>query len=444
MENLDIYKKKEKVEFDNKVDFFNYHKNLFKIISLVLGNVVLEYQLMDLLLTMEYFETEREFIDFMNNCKKFDLLKNLYNKDKEEIRFGDKRVYIAKDYVIQNVYKSKTKKPQYKYSEVDAKLSYFKMFYILEVAKSRKSCVKDFSVLANVLVNYTTLGIGKSQSLKLYEKLYDKKMLNTQGEIALEDLKNYEAYKNLKFKKMENLNNLNETELEKIKCTYERLVGNNNFWDYSLGKVSDNKSYFMFFNQKNTQGYKTQAPDTLDIVKFDVSGNFGNAELGDYIAKVMESIKMHIKEECRNINMYIYFENEDARNRIFTNSVNQKLNRNGVRNLDSNLTARIKETCRKVYQCRLVNFVDPKVDFNNCTVSYKIFYKSQNTAPDDFYTLTLHFKNVDFENDIYSKEDIEKKQIEEENRRNQRKVDEIINDPELMSLMIERLMEIRK
>lgn len=444
MENLDIYKKKEKVEFDNKVDFFNYHKNLFKIISLVLGNVVLEYQLMDLLLTMEYFETEREFIDFINDCNKFKLLKNPHNEDKEEMKFGDKRVYVAKDYVIQNTSKSKAKKTQYKYSEADAKLSYFKMFYILEVAKSRKSCVKDFSVLANVLINYTTLSIGKSQSLKLYEKLYSEKKLNTLGEIALEDLKNYEAYKNLKFKKMENLNGISEVELEKMKCTYEKLVGNKNFWDYSLGKICDNKSYFMFFNQKNIQGYKTQALNTLDVVKFDVSGNFGNAELGEYIAKVIESIKMHIKEECRNINMYIYFENEDARNRTFTNSVNQKLNRNGVRNLDSNLTARIKEISRRVYQCRLVNFVDPKVDFNNCTASYKIFYKSQNTAPDDFYTLTLYFKNVNFENDIYSKEDKEKKRAEEELKRNQRKINEIINDPELMSLMIERLMEIRK
>ena len=230
----------------------------------------------------------------------------------------------------------------------------------------------------------------------------------------------------------------------KLNSTYDRISGNQNFWDYNLGKICDNKSYFMFFNTANNFGYKLQAPGTIDLVKFDTVGNLGNAELGDYITKVMESIKHNVKEEYRNINMYIYFPDEDVKDRVFGNCVNHKIGRHGIKNLDSNLTARIKETSRRIYQCKLISFDFPRIDFNNYTVSYKIYYSSKNQNPDDFYTLTIYFKNANFENDVYSKEDIEKKQIELENKRNERKVDEIINDSDLLALMLERLKEIRK
>lgn len=445
MEN--IYVKKQEVEIDNKVDFFNYHKVVFRIISLVLGNVVFEYQLKDLLLTLKYFETEREFIDFIASCKKFELLKTQSEKDK----IGSQTVYIAKDYVVQNV--TKSKKSQYKYSLTDAKTSYYKMFYILDMVKSRSSCKQDIKAIDKVFLSYTTFNVGKTQYAKLYKKLNDKNVLNVNGELMLNDLEYYEVYKILNFKKKnKNSKNLDKIEkilsdevyMEKLKLTHDRIVSNKNFWDYNLGKISDNKSYFLFFNPNDNSGYKFQNAGTLDIVKFDVSENFGNAEIGDYVAKVMESIKHHVKEEYKNINMYIYFADEDTKDKTFVNSVNHKISRNGVRNLDSNLTARIKETSRKVYQCKLISFSNPKIDFNNKTVSYRIYYKSQATAPDDFYTLTLHFRNADFENDIYSKEDIEKKRVEEELRRNQKQVDKIINDAELLSLLIDRLNQMKK
>ena len=447
MENANnIYKRKEEVVLTNKVDFFNYHKSLFQIISLVLGNVVFEYQLKDLLLTVEYFETEREFIDFINSSKKFGLLKTPSEKDK----IGTQTVYIARDYVIQNV--TKSNKSQYKYSIVDAKTSYYKMYYILEIVKSRAGYIPSIDELEKVLVNFTTLTVGKTQYLKLYKRLKTRKILNENGEIMLDDLGYYEDYKILNFKKKnKNSKDLDtiekmlndETYMYKLNSAYNRIVGNKNFWDYNLGKVSDNKSYFMFFNQANKKGYTLQAPGVIDIVKFDVSGNFGNAELGDYVTKVIESIKHHVKDEYRNINMYIYFPSEDAKDRTFGNSINHKISRNGVRNLDSNLTARIKETSRKVYQCRLINFDNPQINFANYTVSYKIYYSSKNQNPDNFYTLTLHFKNANFENDVYSKEDIEKKQIEEENRRKQRQVEQIVNDSELLSLLLQRLTEMK-
>ena len=447
MENTNnIYKKKEKVELTNKVDFFNYHKSVFRIISLVLGNVVFEYQLKDLLLTVGYFETEREFIDFINSSKKFGLLKTPSEKDK----IGTQTVYIARDYVIQNV--TKSKKSQYKYSIVDAKTSYYKMYYILELVKSRINYTNSIDELEKILVNYTTLTIGKTQYLKLYKKLKSKSILNDNGEIMLDDLRYYEDYKLLNLKKKsknpkvleaieKTLND--ETYMYKLNSTYDRIAKNKNFWDYSLGKICDNKSYFMFFNPVNTAGYKLQPNGTIDIVKFDTADNFGNAELGDYVTKVMESIKHNVKEEYRNINMYIYFSNEDTKDRVFGNSINHKIGRHGVKNLDSNLTARIKETSRKVYQCRLINFDNPKINFTNYTVSYKIYYSSKNQNPDNFYTLTIYFRNTNFENDIYSKEDLEKKQIELENKRNERKVDEILNDSELLALMLERLIEMK-
>ena len=439
-----IYKKKEKVELTNKVDFFNYHKPLFRIISLVLGNVFFECQLKDLLLTTGYFETEREFIEFLNASKCYGLLKTQDDKDK----IGTHDIYIAKDYVVQNV--TKSNKSQYKYSINDAKTSYYKMYYILDLVKSRANHNHSIDELEKILVNYTTLGIGKTQYLKLYKKLKNKNMLNVNGELMLEDLQAYEDYKllNLRMKSknkrvleaVESLLN-DETFMYKLNSTYDRISGNQNFWDYNLGKICDNKSYFMFFNTANSFGYKLQAPGTIDLVKFDTVGNFGNAELGDYVTKVMESIKHNVKEEYRNINMYIYFPDEDVKDRVFGNCVNHKIGRHGIKNLDSNLTARIKETSRRIYQCKLISFDFPRIDFNNYTVSYKIYYSSKNQNPDDFYTLTIYFKNANFENDIYSKEDLEKKQIELEKKRNERKIDEIINDSDLLALMLERLKE---
>ena len=442
----DIYVKKQEIKLDNKVDFFNYHKVVFKFISVILGNAVFKYQLQDLLLSTNYFKDEKEFLDFLNNSENFGLLKI----PKKNGVIGSQTVYVAKDYVIQNA--TKTKKSQYTYSVTDAKVSYYKMYYILEVVKSRVNHKQNFNELENILRNFTTLSVNKSQYLRLYQKLYNKNILNTNGEIMLNDLKIYEDYKVLNFdkknkssKKIDAIEKIlkDEIYLEKVKSVHDTIVGNKNFWDYNLGKISDNKSYFMFFSQSRKDGYRQQQPGTIDIVKFDVSNNLGNAELADYITKVMESIKHHIKEEYKNINMYIYFGDEDTKKKVFGHSVNYKIARNGVKNLDSNLTARIKETSRRIYKTRLINFVNPQINFEKCTVSYRIYYKSQNTDKDDFYTLTLYLKNVNYENDIYGEEDKEKKRIEEEIKRKKKEVEKFANDEEKMSLLIEYLTEVK-
>ena len=443
----DIHVKKQEVKLDNKVDFFNYHKVVFKFINVILGNVVLKYQLQDLLLSTNYFENEKEFLDFLQNSENFGLLKI----PKKDGVIGSQTVYVVKDYVIQNA--TKTKKAQYTYSITDAETSYYKMYYILELVKSRVNYVQDFNQLENILRNFTTLSVSKSQYLRLYQKLKNKNVLNANGEIMLNDLKYYEDYKILNFKKKsKNSKNIDTVEKilndeiyrERLKSAVNRIIGNKNFWDYNLGKLPDNKSYFMFFSQSEKNGYKHQNPGTIDIVKFDVSNNLGNAELGDYIVKVMESIKHHIKEEYKNINMYIYFPDEDTKKKVFGHSVNYKIARNGVKNLDSNLTARMKETFRKVYGSILIGFSTPQIDFIKHTVSYKVYYKSKNTDKDDFYTLTLHFRNANFENDIYSKEeDKEKKRAEEELKRNKKEVEKFAKDKVKMSLLFEYLNEIK-
>ena len=445
----DLYTKKQKVQFNNKEDFFNYHKDVFKIISAVLKNVVFEYQLKDLLLTTNYFEDDAEFIDFIKNSINFKLLR----KAEKEEQLGSKTIYIAKDYVVKEVQRlHKVKQSQYKYSLIDAKTSYYKMYYILETEKSRIDYKHNLNFLRNVLVNFTTFDIEKTRYLELYKKLDSKKILDVQGQLMLEDLKHYEAYKLLNFKKKDsNSRNIkaledmlnDETFMQKVISTHDRVKNDKKFWDYNLGKVSDNKSYFLFFNQQLKDGYKVQAPGELDIIKFDVSGNFKNAQLGEYIAKVLESIKMQIKEEYKKINLHIYLPSEDEKNKLFANSINHKTSRNGVQNLDSNLTARIREIEKRVYQCRYISFVNPKINYKNYSISYKVYYKSQNVAPDDYYTLTINLRNANFENDVYNKEEQEQKEAEQERKRKQRQVEQIVNDTELLTLLAERLADMK-
>ena len=445
----DLYTRKQKVQFNNKKDFFNHHAKVFAIISIVLKNVVFEYQLKDLMLTTNYIRDDEEFIDFINDSINFKLLRKAEKKE----RIGDKTMYIVKDYAVKEVQRLyNLKQSQYKYSIIDAKTSYYKMYYILEVEKTRINYQHSLSLLCNILVNFTTFNIEKTRYLELYKKLDSKKILDVQGQLMLEDLKHYEAYKLLNFKKKDsNSRNIKALEkmlndeifMQKVTSTHEKVKNNKKFWDYNLGKISDNKSYFLFFNQQVKDGYKFQAPNTIDIIKFDVSGNFRNAELGEYIVKVLESAKMHIKEEYKNINIYIYLPDEDAKNKVFTNSINHKTARNGVQNLDSNLTARIKEIERKVYQCRYISFVDPKINYKNYSISYKVYYKPQNSAPDEYYTLTIYLKNANFENDVYSKEEQEQKEAEQERKRKQRQVEQIVNDTELLTLLAERLADMK-
>lgn len=431
MENLDIKIEKEK-EY-NKISFFKKHKTLFKLISITLGNVVFKYQLEELMLRTKYIKGKKEFNEFIVQSIHFDLLKE------DNFDNTDKVIYIVRDYVLQNV--SNVKKATYKYNKIDTITSYYKMSYILETVKNRPiSNEINLNYVASIFLKFSTFHINKTSYCKLYKELNDRKKLNILGEKMLLDLEFYENKKLLNFKNSK-LNKLFEDEIymEQLRLTCDRIKGDKKFWDYNLGKISDNKSHFLFFNPSDTTAYKNQSLDTIDIVKFDVSNNLENAILGDYITKVMESIKLHIKEEYKNINIYVYFADEDRKIKTFNNSVSHKLNRNGVKNLDSNLTARIKETSRKVYQTRLISFANPIIDFKNYIVSYNIYYKSQNQALDEFYTLTLNFRNSNFEDDIYSKEEQEQKKRAKERKRKEKEADRILNDTEILELLIKKL-----
>lgn len=436
MENLDI--KKESKEIVNKVKFFNKNKIVFKLINIVLGNIVFEYQLKEFLLITKYIEDENDFKEFMAHAISFGLV------SEGKFENTNKIVYMSRDYVIKNI-KSDTKKGTYKYKYTDAVTSYYKMCYILEIVKQRLNAKSDLEFIVNAFISYSTFNIGKSSHYKLYKELDKRKKLNIRGEEMLADLEYYNNKKLLNFKSSGKVDNKiksiieDEIYMQKLELTCSRIVGNKKFWDYNLGKISDNKSYFMFFNQSLIDGYKLQYPGTLDIVKFDTSDSFSNAKIGDYITRAMESIKYHIKEEYKTINMYIYFSDKNKKSKIFNDCVSYKLNRNGVKNLDSKLTARIKETSRREYQIRFVSFTNPEIDFDKYKVSYKIFYKPQRDYPDDYYTLNIYFRNVDFENDLYSKEEQEQKKKDEEIKRKEREVKKFANDPEFLALLMKEL-----
>lgn len=440
MENLNVKETKEL----NKHEFFNKYKNLFKIISITLGNVIFEYQLKDFMFVTKAVKTESQYQDFLSKCKKHELLK-------EEVYTGsNKIVYVAKNYVIQNV--THEKRNQYKYSDADALVSYYKMFYILETIKPRLEYLHKIAQISQVLLHHTTMHIGKSQHFQLYKALKDRKILDINGEIMMNDLEYYDISKSLNLKdkygnyKNEKLRKIMSDEISKQKFedTCYRIKGNKNFWDYNLGKISDNKSFFIFYNPINIDGYKMQSTGTLDIVKFDTSDTFGNAELGDYITKVLSSLKAHVNQDYKHINLYVYYSNEDRKKDIFNHSIQYKVNRNGVTNLDSNLTARIKETSRRVYQNRTITFSDAKVDTNTCIASFNVHYSSKNYNPDDFYNVTIHFANVDYQNDIFSKEEQEQARIKAEEMRLQKEVDKYAKDPVFLELLRKRLIELQK
>lgn len=441
MENLNV-KIKENKEL-NKHQFFDKYKNLFKIISISLGNVIFEYQLRDFMFVTGTVKTESQYENFLSKAKKHQLLKE------ENFKSGDKIVYVAKDYVIQNV--TDVNKGTYEYSDADAIISYYKMFYILECIKPRLSAMHKITELSQVFLDYTTMHVGKSQHLQIYNELKKRDMLNLNGEIMITDLEQYDIAKGLnlknkngeyKSKKLREIMN-NEISKQKLEDTCCRIKENKKFWDYNLGKISDNKSFFVFFDSSNLAGYKEQDFGTIDIVKFDTSNNFGNAEIGDYITKVLESFRMHIKEEYRNINLYIYYSSEKRKKDVFTHSVRYKVGRSGVTNLDSNLTSRIKEISRKTYQTRTIYFTDTKINDTNYKASFKVHYSSKNYNPDDFYNVTIYFKNADFDNDIYTEEEQEQNRIKEEEKRKQKEADKIIKDPTLLRLLQERLIELQ-
>ena len=419
-----------------KLAYIEDYKSIFKFINKSLSNVILEYQLEDLLLTTNKFSSKNKFDEFVAESIRLQLMK------KEEL--GNKEVLVLKDFVIKNI----SKKKQYKYSIVDAKTSYYKMFFILEVAKSRDiDYVQDFETIERVYNNHSTFSIEKSKTYELYKTLESKNFLNQNGKIRLNDLELYEKNKLFNLKSSKNAKSItiiDEIEkdavlLEKIKNKKLEIDNNSNFHIYNLAKVSDNKSYFLFFNLQNREGYKKIKDNCVNIVKFDVSQNFKTAELGDYIARVLESIRLHLSENRKNIYIEIYYTNEKEKESAFIHSVNYKTARNGVRNLDSNLTARIKEVMRSVFHTKIINFVNLRIDYSAFTASYRVYFNSKQSDVDDFYTLTLSFKNANLENDIYDKDYEEKKRIEKERKQKEKQVEKYANDEEFMSLLFEYL-----
>ena len=105
----------------------------------------------------------------------------------------------------------------------------------------------------------------------------------------------------------------------------EKIQGNKHFWSYNLGKISDNKSYFIFYNPYDCHGFKIA--EQINLVKFDTSGGFNNAQIGDYITRIMESVRTNIKEKYNVVNLDIYFSNEEVKDSVFMNCTNQKVGR---------------------------------------------------------------------------------------------------------------------
>lgn len=424
-----------------KEKFFENNISLFRFISLVLNNVVFEDQLKEVLRLTNLCKNEDTFNRFIGYCKKFQLLKEAHKKDS----IGSKTIYVARNYVVQSVHQDVfgKKTSQYQYSQVDAKVSYYKMFYIIETLERRNSIVYGVSSLEKLFLELSTFGIGKSKYLELYQKLNQNNLLNIEGEIMYEDLKYYEVQKllNLKnkqddTKKIEAVETLLKDEIyvEKFYHAIDRLQGNESFWDYNLGKIPDNKSYFLFYNPYNFKGYEVGVKE-LNIVKFDISKKFTNVKIGEYIARIMESIRANIKEEYNVVNLDIYFSNEKTKDSIFMNCVNQKTGRHGVKNLDSNLTSRIKETARREYSIRIMNFSQPNIDYDKYTVSYNIYYNSKATDSDKFYTLNLHFKHTDFDEYTYNEEEQERIRAEKELARKEKEIEKMFNDMDYLRLM---------
>lgn len=428
-----------------KESFFNNNIILFKFISLALNNVILEDQLKEVLRLTGVCKDENEFKDFIAKCKKFQLLKEVDKNDS----IGSKTTYVARNHVVQNVALKVFGKniSQYTYSQVDAKISYYKMFYVLETIQYRSHIKHGIHSLEKLFLDLATLDVGKSKYLELYKRLEQKGLLNINGEIMCNDLRYYEVQKllNLKnkeddSKKIKAVESLLQDSVyaERFYEAIERLQGNDNFWCYNLGKISDNKSYFVFYNPYISEGYRVGDRE-VNIVKFDISKKFTNAKIGEYIARMMESIKANIKEEYNVVNLDIYFSNEKTKDKTFIDCVNRKTGRHGVKNLDSNLTARIKEVARKEYSVRIMNFSEPIIDHDKYMVSYKIYYNSKATDSDKFYTLNLRFKHTDFDEYTYNEEEQERIKREKELAKKEKELDRIFHDEDYLYLMKEFL-----
>ena len=181
-----------------KEKFLNDNMIIFKFLSLALDNVVFKDQFKELLKIIKVCNNENEFDNFISKCKKFQLLKEVEGKD----TISSKTIYVARNYVIQKVHQEVygKKTSQYKYSNADAKVSYFKMFYILETLPSRGKLPYNALSLEKIFLESTTFNIGKSRYVQLYQKLKDKNMLNIEGEIMLDDLEYYGVQKLLNLK----------------------------------------------------------------------------------------------------------------------------------------------------------------------------------------------------------------------------------------------------
>lgn len=418
-----------------KSSFYRDNKFVFKLIHKVLGNVVFEYQLKELMFLTKYIEDEEEFEEFLVQAVAYDLLK----KPDDLENTTNKEVYIIRDYVIKKL--NKKYPGSYKYKHRDALTSYYKMWFILGLIKDRTNSKIRLDFITKMLIDFGTFDIDKSAYLRLYENLNEHDKLNDLGEIRLNELTYYENRRLLNFKNTKNNPLLkNEVYIEKLKSICNNIKSNKHYWDYNLGKISDNKSYFLYFNPLFLDGFKTYDSESIGIVKFDVSDVLKNAELADYVAKSVEGIKGHIKEDCKKINFHIYFSNEENKKKVFDDCFKLKVTRAGVSHLDSNFTARIKETLRKDYAVRLVSLVDIKVDFDNYRVTYKTYFTSQKQDPDNYYLITINFNNCDIYNDLYSKDELKKKEEERRLKRKDSEAKNIVNDPELM-LLIKKYLE---